>query len=54
VIRHRQVQAGDAVSSMVDGKATLLEVLGNHLGDVAVIFDQQQVGRDGFSSQVSL
>jgi len=51
VVRNREVQAGDAVGGVIDREPALLEVLRDHLGDVAMILDQQQRGGGGFGSQ---
>ena len=40
-IGYREVQSRDAIGRVVDGEAARLEVLGDHLGDVAMILDQQ-------------
>ena len=45
------MQSRDAVGRVVDGVAALLEVLGDHLGDVAMILDEQQRGGVGVGSQ---
>jgi len=50
-VRYGEVQSRDAIGRVIDGVAARLEVLGDHLGDVAVILDQQQGGRGGFGSQ---
>jgi hypothetical protein len=47
VVGHRQVQTGDAVGRVVDGKSARLEEIDDRLRDVAMVLNQEDADLPG-------